>query len=127
MNLLLNPATGLRVKHKQWTIGPYHDPYSAELLMLYTVSAEAHLYWNGLGTMRFTLFVNKRKFREEEFHDSCPPNREELKMWKTKINLLAKRYVGARFDEAEEELLRAEGRMESVRAMERAAGWDATP
>lgn len=112
MNLLLNKKTGLRVKEKQWHIGPHHDPYQATLLILYLPGGtEAHRYHDALGCNRVTLYQQHEKVREEEWFDISQPH---FRCRDTKANLLAKRHIGMRFDDAEDALVAAERHMPDV-------------
>lgn len=91
---------------REWAIGPSHDPYSAwEITLSLQDGTKGMFYSDGLGRRSVEFFsdYDDEPVRSFEWYDGARP--EEMRRSKLlllKANLLAKRIVGKRFDEAEQ-------------------------
>jgi len=92
----------MQVQIHDWNIGPAHDPYSASLITLKKDDISCECYNDGLGrdwvqVLKGDVVIVRREWN---FFQTSPLQRRLNTLYS---NLLARRYVGKRFDEAESE------------------------
>lgn len=91
---------GIKVLVTHGEIGPSHDPYGTCSVQITRGDKSAMFYSDGLGQFRFFLTEAGDITRSIEWVDCL--RRPKSVCNETKVNILARRHVGVRFDEAEE-------------------------
>lgn len=96
----------MTVKVTSRTIGPLHDPYDSTCVCITDGDVVAERYTDGLGTdwVRITKAGKLIVLREWNFFKVDKQTRHNNDLY---ANLVAKRHVGKRFDDAEAEYLGA--------------------
>ncbi len=89
-----------KIKVKDWDIGPAHDPYSASLIEIRKGNITCESYNDGLGTDWVQVLQGDVVIvrREWNWFKTSPQQRKNNNLY---ANLLARRYSGMTFDEAE--------------------------
>lgn len=100
-------SNGVELTVNEWTIGSRHDPYSAKSLSLDIPSLFMHaeMYDDGLGRNRVTVVIADVVMHEREWFycGGGAESRNKDRCNTTYANLLARKYLGVRFDDAEHE------------------------
>jgi hypothetical protein len=132
---------GYEIRLKSEAVGPRHDPYQRDTIIVERDGRKATWTTCGLAGDVVKLYESGPDgyFQTKEMSLGFSGNERYLKQKRLKMRILFRRHVGIAADYAEDKLNREHYRldrearkadeptMDEIRAMERAAGWDANP